>query len=69
MTSALTVVEPVMMWGAGEEVMGFDVDVFVPDGGSASSNPVLKKAFQDAVEWLLENAGGRDGFLHLGSLD
>ena len=50
--------------------MGFDVDAYYPDAGSEiSSKETIEAAFAKAETWLLENVGGCDGFISLGSLD
>lgn len=49
--------------------MGFDADAFVPDGRCVTRDPDLSAAFAEAAEYVRRVAGGRDGFLHLGSLD
>jgi len=53
-----------------ERWLGFDVDAYYPDEGSAVSPKVsIKAAFADAEHWLKANAGGYDGFISQGSLD
>src|SRR4051812_25949777 len=54
---------------SGQKYMGFDADAFVPDGRSVRTDPVLSAAFAGAAEYVGKVAGGRDGFLELGSLD
>lgn len=50
--------------------MGFDVDAYHLDEGSATSRPhAIRAAFGEAERWLIENAGGCDAFISLGSLD
>ena len=50
--------------------MGFDVDAYCPDEGSAvSTKAAVRAAFAETEQWLTENAGGCDGFISLGSLD
>jgi hypothetical protein len=49
--------------------MGFDADAFAPDGRCPTTDPVLSAAFTVAANKAVELAGGRDGFLHMGSLD
>ena len=49
--------------------MGFDADAFVPDGRCVTTDPVLSVAFAEAADKVGQLTGGRDGFLHMGSLD
>jgi len=49
--------------------MGFDADAFVSDGRCVTTDPGLLTAFTEAADIVGQLAGGRDGFLHMGSLD
>jgi hypothetical protein len=49
--------------------MGFDACTFVPDGRLVTEDPVLSAAFAETADYVGKVAGGRDGFLDMGSLD
>ncbi len=49
--------------------MGFDIDVWSPRGGDATTDPAVLNAFAEADRQARTIAGGVDGFLHMGCLD